>query len=285
MNTSVLNDFSLQTTDFSRLDNRSDLAFVNEYFGMILNTRTYRDNFIESGQPYRFAEGRILWVTEGNAVLELTLEEYRIEKQDIILLAPENIMELKSCSDDFTMIGIIYKENIPVEKNIIFHAGDEDWRETLRFANILWDTARRTPFRQETVKHLISSIISEIQYINRVEQELHPTKRRSRQEETFNKFKKLVNENCCQYRTIPFYADKLSLTPHYLSTLIAKVSGRSVMYWINRAALIQAKVLLKNKGLLVYEVAERLNFPSQSAFGLFFKRETGMSPSEYQKTD
>ena len=51
MNTSVLNDFSLQTTDFSRLDNRSDLAFVNEYFGMILNTRTYRDNFIESGQP------------------------------------------------------------------------------------------------------------------------------------------------------------------------------------------------------------------------------------------
>lgn len=285
MTTSILNDFSLQTTDFSRLDNLSDLAFVNDYFGMILNTRTYRDSFIKLGQPYRFAEGRILWVTEGSAVFELTLEEHRINKQDIILLAPENIMELKSCSDDFTMIGVIYKESIPVPKNIIFHAGDDAWQETLQLANILWDTARRTPFRQETVRHLISSIISEIQYINRVEQEQHPTKRRSRQEETFNKFKKLVNEYCCQYRTIPFYADKLSLTPHYLSTLIAKVSGRSVMYWINRATLIQAKVLLKNRDLLVYEVAERLNFPSQSAFGLFFKRETGISPSAYQRAD
>ncbi len=57
------------------------------------------------------------------------------------------------------------------------------------------------------------------------------------------------------------------------------------MYWINRATLIQAKVLLKNKDILVSEVADRLNFPSQSAFGFFFKRETGMTPSEYQKAD
>ena len=95
----------------------------------------------------------------------------------------------------------------------------------------------------------------------------------------------LVNESCCQHRTIPFYADKLALTPHYLSTIIAKVSGRSVMYWINRATLIQAKVLLKNKDMLVCEVADRLNFPNQSAFSFFFKRETGMSPSEYQKVN
>lgn len=285
MSVSVLNEFSLQTTDFSRLDDSPDLAFVNGHFGMILNTRPYRDNFVRQGQPYRFAEGRILWVTEGNADCELTLEEHRLKKGDIILLAPETIMELKSCSDDFTMIGVIYKEDIPVNKNIIFHAGEEEWRETLRLANILWDTARRTPFRKETVSHLVSAIISDIQYINRIEQELHPTKRKSRQEETFNRFKKLVNENCCQYRSIPFYAGKLALTPHYLSSLIAKVSGRSVMYWINRATLIQAKVLLKTGDMLVYEVAERLNFPSQSAFGLFFKRETGMSPGEYRKSD
>lgn len=122
-------------------------------------------------------------------------------------------------------------------------------------------------------------------YISRAKQEAHPAKRKSRQEETFGKFKKLVNEHCCQHRTIPFYADLLALTPHYLSTLIAKVSGQSVMYWINRATLIQAKALLKSNDMLVCEVAERLNFPSQSAFGSFFKRETGMSPSEYQKAD
>lgn len=285
MKAGVLNDFSLQTTDFSSLENLPDLAFVNEYFGMILNIGPYRDNFIRVGQPYRFVEGRILWVTEGSADFELTLEEYHIEKGDIILLAPESIMELKSCSDSFTMMGIIYKENIPVGKNLIIHAGENDWHETVRLANILWYIARHTPFRRETVSNIVSAIISDMQDINRAEQELAPKKRKTRQELVFSKFKKLVNEHCSRHRTIPFYADELNLTPHYLSSLIAKISGKSVMYWINRATLIQAKVLLKNKDMLVSEVADRLNFPSQTAFGYFFKRETGMTPTEYQKAD
>ena len=75
MKTGILNDFSLRTTDFSSLENLKDLAFVNEYFGMILNIGPYRDNFIRVGQPYRFVEGRILWVTGGSADFELTLEE------------------------------------------------------------------------------------------------------------------------------------------------------------------------------------------------------------------
>lgn len=283
MKAGILNDFSLQTTDFSSLENLPDLAFVNEYFGMLLNIGPYRDNFIMVGQPYRFVEGRILWVTEGSADFELTLEEYHIEKGDIILLTPESIMELKSCSDDYTMMGIIYKENIPVSKNLIIHAAENDWHETVRLANILWDIARHTPFRRETVSHIVSAIISDIQDINRAEQELVPKNRKSRQELVFSKFKRLVNEHCCQHRTIPFYANELALTPHYLSSLIAKISGQSVMYWINRATLIQAKVLLKNKDMLVSEVADRLNFPSQSAFGYFFKRGTGVTPSEYQK--
>ena len=285
MRTSVLNDFSLQTTDFSSLENLPDLAFVNEYFGMILNIGPYRDNFIRVGQPYRFVEGRILWVTEGCADFELTLDEYHIQKGDIILLTPESIMELKSCSDDYTMMGIIFKENIPVGKNLIVHAGENEWNETVRLANILWDIARHIPFRHDTVNHLLSAIISDIQDINRAEQEQSRPERKNRHEQVFSKFKKLVNEHCCQHRTVPFYADELALTPHYLSSLIAKISGKSVMYWINRATLIQAKVLLKNKDVLVSEVAYKLNFPSQTAFGYFFKRETGMTPSEYQKTD
>lgn len=285
MKGNVLNDFSLQTTDFSSISNLDDVAFVNEHFGMGLNVGAYRDNFIRMGQPYRFVEGRVLWVTDGSANFELTLEEYHIKKGDIVVLAPETIMELKSCSDDYNMMGIMYKEDISVTKNIIVHAGEEDWHETRRLAGILWNIARRKPFRQETVRLLVSAIISDIQHISRAEQEVHQTKQKSRQEETFGRFKRLVNEYCCQYRTIPFYADRLALTPHYLSTLIAKVSGQSVMYWINRATLIQAKALLKSNDMLVYEVAERLNFPSQSAFGSFFKRETGMSPSEYQRMD
>lgn len=285
MKAGILNEFSLQTTDFSSLESSNDLAFFNQYIGMHLDIGTCRKNFINERQPYRFVEGRILWVTKGCADIELTLDEYHITKGNIVLLAPETILELRSCSDDFSMIGVMYKENIQTNRNIFVHAGEKDWNETIQLAYILWDIIRRKPFRRETVSHIISAIISDIQDINRAEQELPPKKRKTRQELVFSKFKKLVNEHCSRHRTIPFYANELALTPHYLSSLIAKISGQSVMYWINRATLIQAKVLLKNKDILVSEVADRLNFPSQSAFGYFFKRETGMTPSEYQKAD
>ena len=92
-----------------------------------------------------------------------------------------------------------------------------------------------------------------------------------------------VPEMPAHERNIPFYADRLAITPHYLSTLVSKISGHSVMYWINRATILQAKVLLKDKNLMASEIADQLNFPSPSAFGMFFKRETGMTPGEYKK--
>ena len=56
------------------------------------------------------------------------------------------------------------------------------------------------------------------------------------------------------------------------------------MYWINRATILHAKVLLKDEKLMASEIADRLNFPSPSAFGMFFKRETSMTPGEYRAT-
>ena len=279
----ILNDFSLQTTDFSIVENFPDEAFVNEHFGMIRNSRPYMNHFVSPGQLYHFSEGRIDWVTAGSADIELTLDEYHIEKGDIMLLAPETIMELKSCSTDYTLMGVIYKDMIPLGNNLVVRADEAGWRETVRLADILWDIARQKPFRLTTVNYLLSAIISDIHDINRAQQEKKPDAAKTRREQVFARFKKLVNENCCHHRNVPFYAGELALTPHYLSSLISAVSGRSVMHWINRATLIQAKVLLKDRDMLVGEVADRLNFPSQSGFGTFFRRETGMTPSEYQR--
>lgn len=225
MSATAIHDFSLHTTDFSSLDNLPDLAFVNEHFGMILNVGSARNDFIKANQPYRFLEGRILWVTDGWADIELTLEEYHIKKGDIVLLAPESIIELKSNSPDYNMIGIIYNVDIPVNESLIIHAGETEMQETLRMANILWDTARHTPFRLKTVTHLLSAIITNIQYINRTEQEstLH-------QKKTSGTAVQQVQETCQRallppqdhtvlrratgtYSTLPFQPDSKSKRP------------------------------------------------------------------------
>ncbi|WP_336511474.1 helix-turn-helix domain-containing protein [Hoylesella nanceiensis] len=53
---------------------------------------------------------------------------------------------------------------------------------------------------------------------------------------------------------------------------------------MNRATIQAAKLLLKNNDMMAYEIADRINFPSASAFSKFFKRETGITPRAYQES-
>ena len=55
------------------------------------------------------------------------------------------------------------------------------------------------------------------------------------------------------------------------------------MYWVHRAAILRARVLLNTTDLMTYQIAERLNFPNAPAFSHFFKRETGMTPKKYRE--
>ena len=99
----------------------------------------------------------------------------------------------------------------------------------------------------------------------------------------FHRFVSLVGEHYKQQRTVGFYAERLSLTPHYLSALIKQTSGETVMQWINKMVVFKAKELLKEGNLLVYEIADELNFPNPSFFSRFFKKQTGITPFQYQK--
>ena len=47
---------------------------------------------------------------------------------------------------------------------------------------------------------------------------------------------------------------------------------------------LEAKTLLRFSDRSIQEVAYALNFPNQSFFGSYFRRTTGMSPSEFRAT-
>jgi AraC-like DNA-binding protein len=87
-----------------------------------------------------------------------------------------------------------------------------------------------------------------------------------------------------KYRNVGFYADKLCLTPKYLSKLIKTTSGKSAPEWIDSYVILEAKNLLKYSDIAIKEIVYRLNFPNQSVFYKFFKARTGMTPSEYRNS-
>ena len=108
------------------------------------------------------------------------------------------------------------------------------------------------------------------------------SQRSARLNQIFERFIALVNEYHCSERGMAFYADKLCLTPKYLSTLIKQASGRSAPDWIDDFVILEAKNLLKYTDLAIKEIVYKLHFPNQSVFFKFFKAHTGLTPSEYR---
>lgn len=106
----------------------------------------------------------------------------------------------------------------------------------------------------------------------------------SRQDELFKQFMILLKENFKHEHTLSFYADKLCVSPKYLSTIVKQTSGQSVSKWIDVYLIDEIKSLLRNSNLSIKEIACLLNFPNLSFFGKFVKRQTGKSPVTLRKS-
>ena len=98
----------------------------------------------------------------------------------------------------------------------------------------------------------------------------------------FDHFLQLVTDHHVSERNVKFYADKLCLTPKYLSKLVKSVSGRSAPEWIDSFVILEAKNLLRYSEISIKEIVYKLHFPNQSVFYKFFKSHTGLTPSEYR---
>lgn len=99
-----------------------------------------------------------------------------------------------------------------------------------------------------------------------------------------DRFIRLVQEHFRRERFLDFYAGKLDITPKHLSRTIKIQTGASAVDWINRYVILEAKVMLRSSNLNVQQIAEALNFPSQSFFGKYFKKATGVSPKDYRNS-
>ena len=85
------------------------------------------------------------------------------------------------------------------------------------------------------------------------------------------------------HRDVGFYAEKACLSPKHFSTVIHQETGHTAGWWIHSHVVAEAKALLQlRRDLNIQAVADRLGFPDQAAFCRFFKRQTGLSPTDYR---
>ena len=106
----------------------------------------------------------------------------------------------------------------------------------------------------------------------------------SRQDVIFRKFLSLLATDITISREVQYYADKLCITPKYLTIVTRQMSDRSAATWITHSVILNAKALLSTTQLTVQQVSNKLNFPNPSFFGQYFLRHTGMTPKEFRRS-
>jgi AraC-like DNA-binding protein len=81
---------------------------------------------------------------------------------------------------------------------------------------------------------------------------------------------------------IEFYASKLYITTTYLSRIVREISSNTVNGFLSELLYNECCHLLKTTDRPIAEIAESLNFATQSSLGKFFKKYSGMSPFAYR---
>lgn len=86
-----------------------------------------------------------------------------------------------------------------------------------------------------------------------------------------------------QERSVEYYADRLCITPKYLSEMCVAASGHNASHWIEQFTVEELTRLLADKHLPLTEIAYRMNFSSPAYLSRYIRRTLGMSPSDYRK--
>jgi AraC-like DNA-binding protein len=91
-------------------------------------------------------------------------------------------------------------------------------------------------------------------------------------------------DDIIQQPSVQYFADKLNITPNYLSDTVKHQYGKSALTIIHDFVIEEAKRQLKTSNKTVSDISYHLGFEYPNYFSRLFKRKTNMSPSEYRKS-
>ena len=253
----------------------------------------YQDN-----HPYKLDQLLAIFCEDGSADGSVNLQRYHIEKNGFLIILPQHIMEASFVSKDFKgthiymserflanlNIGDAYQFYESVERKPYFQLKEqmaEGLRQYINMAYNILTVTRDHPNAEECVRLITKAFFLMLGWV--LHKDVISPDAAGRQGEITNEFLELVRKNYPRHRDVDYYAGKMNMTPKYMSTVVKRASGKSALQWIEDYVILDAKAQLSSSRKSIQEIAWNLQFDNQSFFGRYFKRGTGLSPSEYRR--
>lgn len=263
---------------------------------VILHQQNYPGK--EFTEHTRVFDGLLLgFMIQGSMKAQIHFMEYELNAGDIAVLQPQLMIYTQSLSEDAEIVTIglslDFIAAFPILHEFVMNHQIR-WQPVIRLQpeetglqkelialiqNIYHKSP--SPRKAEILRHLVIAMMYMISeaYSGLTD---HNNFIKSRTHDIIDGFYLLISKYANQQRNVTFYAEKLHLTPQYLSTFLKQKTGKSVLQWINHAMILHAKTLLKSTSLSIKQVGHELNFENSSVFCRFFKKMTGVSPKTFR---
>lgn len=254
-------------------------------------------------KPYKSNNLALVLCKSGEIDVEINYVNYTLKKDGFLSIHPYDIVMLKGGNESFKAQVLILPDTLftpiiaelkmkhydYVKKNPLIYFNYEYLKiiETafnyIQMSSKLLDKER---FDQVVIKQVASLFYVQQQFYasnSKYDIELHEYV--SRKKELFRLFIKTLVESHSVSREVLFYANELGVSSGYLNEVCNDISQHTAKEIIDSAVSARLKYELSYTSKSIQELADEYNFPSQSYFSRYYKRMTGMTPTEFRKRD
>ena len=256
--------------------------------------------FLSAPNPFKIQFSMVQLCLNGRMRVRVNLDEYELHRNSLQIVTPGSIGECLEISDDYRTVFIAFPNDyIITEENSegalivrkflarqsLLELTDAQTAEFLSICRAMRDKLRQPDFRfkHDILKGYLQVLYGNICQLMVPLVEAQEVRQGSRKKQIFDRFLEELRQHCTMERSVGFYAERLCLTPKYLSQAVYAVSGRHAGEWIRDYVILEAKALLKSGQYTIQQVSDMLNFANQSFFGVYFKKAVGCSPTAYKE--
>jgi len=258
------------------------VAFTPELISEIL---------LENIEPHRHDEEELIIITNGNLehFIDFQLEEVAAPA---VCYVPQG--KLHKLMPRIGMEGwvITYKNEFIPDSELSFYSkfatssaipltGGTCMNRFSTLCELIHGEFSHSNRNMTTINHLLKALITMI-LTERKTNLPNEVSLKSNQQNTFQTFLRILEENFRRPEGVQFYADKLNMSTRNLNLICKNNFDKSVSEIIETRKLIEAKQLLINSDKTVSEIGYELGYNEKSYFTRVFHQKMGVTPTDFR---
>lgn len=251
-------------------------GFVNRFYCVALK-REAKGKIRYGQQHYDYDKG-VLSFTAPNQVQQLDLQNMECGSGYLLIFHPDFLLQHPLAND------IHHYGYFDYAVNEALHLSAEEENDLIAILHQIDKECQHID--KHTQEIILTQIDSLLKYSNRFYERQFLT-RRQNNSALLTRFEQLIDEyfrsDAQGLLTVQYLANKMNLSPNYLSDLLRVHTGQNTQQHIHEKLIAKAKEQLSTTNLSVSEIAYALGFEHPQSFSTLFKKKTNVSPLEFRQ--